>query len=377
MQLQTFAEYSVSDWFLIIYILAAGIQLVYYWILYGRFAFSKPGTPGGSEIPVSVVLSAKNEYPGLKKNLPLILEQDYPKFEVVVVNDASDDETIFLLEDLSRQYSHLKIVTITQDLNFFKGKKFPLALGIKSASYDHLLLTDADCTPAGNQWIRLMASGFSEDKEIVLGYGKYTEKSGFLNRIIRYETAFSALQYFSLALWGSPYMGVGRNLAYRKKLFIENRGFISHYNVSSGDDDLFINKVANKKNTVIQYLPESYTLSAPKNTFREWWIQKKRHLTTGKYYKLKHKIILGGYSVSYWLFMLLFMLVVLLKIAPLIAFIIFIIRILSQYVILYSTHKKLLEKKLLLISPVIELIIAVLYPVMFGSNLVYKERKWK
>ena len=200
--------------------------------------------------------------------------------KVVVVNDASDDETIFLLEDLARQYSHLKIVTITQDLNFFKGKKFPLAIGIKSASHDHLLLTDADCSPAGKDWIRSMASGFSEGREVVLGYGKYTEQPGFLNKIIRYETAFTALQYFSLALWGMPYMGVGRNLAYRKKLFIENRGFTSHYNVSSGDDDLFINKVANKKNTAVQFAAGSYTLSAPKTTVRSWWNQKRRHLTT-------------------------------------------------------------------------------------------------
>jgi cellulose synthase/poly-beta-1,6-N-acetylglucosamine synthase-like glycosyltransferase len=345
--------------------------------VFGRFAFSRPRPLPETDVPVSVVLSAKNEYPGLKKNLPLILEQDYPRFEVVVVNDASDDETIFLLEDLARQYDHLKIVTITQDLNFFKGKKFPLAIGIRSASYDHLLLTDADCTPAGRDWVKAMASGFSEGKEVVLGYGKYMEQKGFLNRIIRYETAFTALQYYSLALWGMPYMGVGRNLAYRKKLFIENRGFISHYNVSSGDDDLFINKVANRKNTAVQFTPESFTVSEPKPTFRTWWIQKRRHLTTGRYYKFWHKIILGTYSASYLLFLILFLALLLLKSAPYIVTGLFVARLLSQLLILNLTHKKLLEKKLLLISPVIELIIALIFPVMVSTNLVYKERKWK
>jgi hypothetical protein len=180
-----------------------------------------------------------------------------------------------------------------------------------------------------------------------------------------------------MAMWGMPYMGVGRNLAYRKKLFIENKGFISHYNVSSGDDDLFINKVANRKNTFVQFQPGSFTLSAPKKTFLNWWIQKKRHLTTGKYYRFRHKLILGGYSLSYLLLLILFLVLVLNKIAPVIVVTLFTIRVLSQMLILYLTHKKLLEKKLLLISPLIELIIALIYPVLIGSNLVYKESKWK
>lgn len=375
--LQTIDIHNITNWFIIIYATSAGLQIIYYWLLFGRFALVKPKLEDGRDFPVSVVLSAKNEYPSLKKNLPLILEQEYPQFEVVVVNDASDDETIFLLEDFSRIYKNLKIVTISQDLNFFKGKKFPLAIGIKSASYDHLLLTDADCTPAGKHWIKQMASGFTDEKEIILGYGKYSEHPGFLNKIIRYETAFTAIQYFSLALWGMPYMGVGRNLAYRKKLFIENKGFISHYNVSSGDDDLFINKVASGKNTAVRYQPDSFTLSDPKRTFRNWWIQKKRHLTTGRYYKLKHKIILGGYSFSYLLFIILFAVLLMFRFATVIVAVLFIVRMLSQYIILYLAHKKLLEKKLLLISPVIELIIAVLYPLLVGSNLVYKESKWK
>jgi glycosyltransferase involved in cell wall biosynthesis len=177
----------IIDWFYVIYLALASIQLTYLWILFGRFAFSKPARGQEQEFPVSVVLSAKNEYQNLKRNLPDFLNQEYPQFELVVVNDASDDETIFLLEDMAREYSHLKVVTISQNLNFFRGKKFPLALGIKSAKYDHLLLTDADCTPAGPHWISRMTAGFHEGNEVVLGYGKYFETKGFLNRIIRYD----------------------------------------------------------------------------------------------------------------------------------------------------------------------------------------------
>lgn len=368
---------NITDWIYVIYLLLTAVQLVYLWILFGRFAFSKPVPGKPQDFPVSVVLSAKNEYHNLKKNLPAFLKQEYPKFEVVVVNDASDDETIFLLEDMAREYSHLKVVTISQNLNFFRGKKFPLALGIKSAKYDHLLLTDADCTPAGTHWISRMMAGFTEGKEVVLGYGKYFETAGLLNRIIRYDTAFIALQYFSMAHWGSPYMGIGRNLAYRKKLFLDHKGFAAHYKVSSGDDDLFINQVANKNNTFVQADPESFTRSPSKATFKSWWAQKRRHLTTGRYYKLKHKLVLGGYPLSLLLFYAAFALILILGISLIWALIPMIIRLISQLIILQSTFNKLQERKLLLISPVIELIITLTYPVMFSVNLVFKESKWK
>ncbi|OQX79647.1 MAG: hypothetical protein B6D61_03240 [Bacteroidetes bacterium 4484_249] len=325
-----------------IYASAIAIQLLYYWVIFSRFA-----------------------------------AQDYPDFEVVVVNDASDDETIFLLEDLERDYSHIKVVSIKQDLNFFSGKKFPLALGIKSAKNEHLLLTDADCTPAGNYWIKEMASNFSPGKDVVLGYGKYNKEKGFLNTIIRYETVMTAIQYFSYALLGIPYMGVGRNLAYKKSLFIESKGFISHYNVSSGDDDLFINKVANRKNTRIEVHPESFTISPAKATFRDWWIQKRRHLSTGKYYKIKHKIILGLYSFSLFIVFLSFILLLVVKFCPILVVSLFVLRFLSQILILKKSTDKLNEKKLLLISPLIEVLLLGIYPVIVIANLVSKQSRWK
>ncbi len=365
------------NWVLGVYGTAFLIQLFYFWGLFGRFAFYRGKTNTGSLLPVSVVISAKNEYTNLKKNLPLILNQDYPDFEVVVVNDVSDDETIFLLEDLSREYKHLKVVSITQDLNFFKGKKFPLSLGIKSAKNEQLLLTDADCTPSGTGWIRSMCNHFDDKTEVILGYGKYKMNDTLLNKIIRYETLFTAIQYFSFALIGFPYMGVGRNLAYKKSLFIKNKGFISHYKLSSGDDDLFINEVANKKNTHIEVSSESFTISPAKKTFTEWWIQKRRHLSTGKYYKRKHKLLLGAYSFTLFILFLLFILLISYNYAIYIVLALFFIRLISQFVILKKSMSRLEEKKLLLLSPLIEVFLMVVYPVIVIVNLVSKQSKWK
>jgi len=370
-------SFSFAEIIAIIYFAAIAVQLIYYWIIFGRFAFFRETAGNKFEQPVSVVISAKNEYLNLKENLPLILDQKYPNFEVVVVNDASDDETIFLLEDLCREHKNLKIVTIEKDLNFFRGKKFPLAIGIKSASFENLLLTDADCKPSSPEWISHMASGFSNGKEVVLGYGKLMKRKGWLNMVIRFETAFTALQYFSLALWGSPYMGVGRNLAYKKSLFIQNKGFISHYKISSGDDDLFINKVANKSNTQIIINSGSFTLSPAKKTIQEWWRQKRRHLSTGAYYKKKHKLILGGYSATLAITYLLFVVLLIKNYMILIVVSALAIRLISQLFIFYRTYKKLNEKKLLVFSPLIELKLTLIYPVMVFINLIFKESRWK
>lgn len=363
---------------LLVFTVCILIQLFYFWGFYARLAFYKvPDSEQSYFQPVSIVISAKNEYINLKNNLPVILEQEYPEFEVVLVNDASDDETIFLLEDLARQYPHLKVVSIQQDLNFFKGKKFPLALGIKSAKYEHLLLTDADCLPQSKEWINIMVSGFAGGKSIVLGYGKQREKKGWINKVIRYETAFTAIQYLSLALGGIPYMGVGRNLAYHKSLFYKAKGFISHYKVSSGDDDLFVNQMAENKNTAISIHPKSFTVSEAKNNFKEWWRQKRRHLSTGKYYKRKHKLVLGAYTASLIVMLVAFVGLLILNFKIYFILILLAVRYLSQLFIFKKSFNKLDEKKLLVISPVIELFLTLIYPLIVGINLVFKQSRWK
>ncbi|MFC2100535.1 glycosyltransferase [Bacteroidota bacterium] len=323
------------------------------------------------------MICAKDEYENLKNNLPFILNQDYKDYEVVVVNDASEDETTDLLAELSMKHKHLKIVNIKQDLNFFKGKKFPLSIGIKSAKNDIILLTDADCRPSGNKWISRMQSLFKGNKSIVLGYGAYESRKGVLNKIIRYDTIHIAIQYLSFAMAGLPYMGVGRNLAYRKSLFYANSGFISHYRISSGDDDLFINKVANKKNTTISVHHESHSISSATTSFKKWLMQKKRHVSTARYYKFKHKFMLGCYVITQFFFFFSFILLMVLNQNIIWVLPLFILKLLSQLVLFKNCMNRLNEKNLLLISPLIEVFITILNPILTLSNLIFKRNKWK
>jgi len=363
---------------LLLLVLATLVQLAYYWVVYGKVAFFKQKNEFvRSDQPVSVIVCARDEYYNLKENLPLLLTQDYSAFEVVVVNHGSEDETNFLLRDLSDEYKNLKIVNVSQDLNFFTGKKFPLSIGIKSASYEVLLFTDADCKPASNQWLRRMAANFTEETEIVLGYGAYSKSRSLINLLIRFDTTRIAMNYLGFARAGMPYMGVGRNMAYRKSLFYRQNGFISHYRIQSGDDDLFINKAASAKNTRIEIQPEAHTISAPKATLNQWLRQKRRHLLTGGYYKPAHKFALGLFAVTQVMFWTSAILLLVLWYQPYIVIGIVAVRLFSQLLVTGKVMKKLSENGFLFLVPLFELFLMIVSPFLAFANMVSKPVKWR
>ena len=354
------------------------IQLIYYWSIYGKVAFFRQKNEFvRSDQGVSVIVCARDEYYNLKENLPLLLAQDYSQFEVVVVNHGSEDETGYLLRDLAEVHKNLKIVNVPQDLNFFTGKKFPLSIGIKSASYEILLFTDADCVPASNQWLRRMAANFTEGTEIVLGYGAYSKSKSLLNLLIRFDTTRIAMNYLGFARAGMPYMGVGRNMAYRKSLFYRQNGFISHYRIQSGDDDLFINKAATARNTRIEIQAEARTISKPKTSFDQWIRQKRRHLQTGSYYKPLHKFVLGLFAFTQTLYWALAIALLVLWYQPYIVLGIVGLRLFTQLLVTGKVMKKLSETGFLLLVPFFELFLMIISPILALANLFNKPVKWR
>lgn len=254
--------------------------------------------------PVSIVICARDEEENLRKFLPLILEQDYPEYEVIIINDASFDNTDDYLSLMMKSYPHLKTSFVPKGTTNLSTKKLGITLGIKAAQYDFILLTDADCMPKGKDWITLMMRNFTSDTEFVLGYGAYFEYKGWLNKLIKYDTLFIAMQYLGMAEAKRPYMGVGRNLAYRKETFFAMKGFAGTLNLQSGDDDLLVNRGANSTNTRIEVSQESVTWSEPKRTFEQWYAQKERHLSVSDRYNGESKIRLTTEPLSRGLFYL-------------------------------------------------------------------------
>jgi cellulose synthase/poly-beta-1,6-N-acetylglucosamine synthase-like glycosyltransferase len=369
------------NWQEIIFVILCSItfiQIFYYLFFFSRLAFFKTAIKNNTQThPVSVIICARDEAANLAKNLPGSLVQAYStSHEVIVVNDNSFDDSKYLLEEFERNFKHLKVVELKQEAKMIPGKKFPLSVGIKTAKYEIVLLTDADCVPSSEHWIEKIQESYDDSTEIVLGYGAYHKKKGLLNRLIRWETFHTALQYLSYALAGKPYMGVGRNLSYKKAIFFRHKGFSSFNHISSGDDDLFINTAATKNNTKINISPEAFTLSDSPNTWNQWVKQKRRHYSTAKYYKPLHQFLLGLYSLSHFLFFPLLITAV--------AFynwqwslLVFSIRFIIQLIILYPCMKKLNEKDLFPFLLLLD-IWMFFYYFIFSITLLLKPRaSWK
>ena len=283
---------------IVVFLVVVGIQLVY--LLLFLIAWSrKPKKRADGEVPVSVVVCAHDEIDNLRQLIPELLSQDYPAFEVIIVNDRSNDDTFDYLLEATQSDSRLRMVNVKETPERVNGKKYGITLGIRAASYEWVLLTDADCRPNGPQWIRSMSAHFTDDAKFVLGFSPYTRKPGFLNRFIRFETILTAVQYFAFGWLGNPYMGVGRNLAYRKSLFLAEKGFNNFLHVTGGDDDLFVNMHARGRNTRLEIAPESQVFSVPKTTWRAYYDQKVRHLSVGKRYRFSHRFLLGLFSLTW------------------------------------------------------------------------------
>ena len=286
-----------------LFILAAFIQCSYALYFFVRI-FSLPDITQPSATMkkgVSVIICAKNEAENLRQNLPDVLSQKYGgKYEVIVVNDASTDDTGNVLKELEQRYDHLwDVIIASEKERTLKGKKYALSKGLAAAKYDRLLLTDADCKPASDRWLEQMVAPLGIGKEIVAGYGGYVSAPGLLNAFIRWETLHTFLQYSTYALAGIPYMAVGRNLACTKSVLQRAQQSEVWNALPSGDDDLLVSICSNEANTAIVCEENAFTCTHAKANWKDWMRQKQRHLSTGKYYKGDIKLLLGLYGVSH------------------------------------------------------------------------------
>lgn len=284
----------------------AFIQFFYLLVVFGKLSYFRQNNtdqPDQQLEGVSIIIAARNEARNLEVLIPLLAQQNYEAFEILVINDRSFDDTREVLAQLMIQYPQLRTVTIDYTPAHVTPKKYALTLGIKVAKYDVLVLTDADCLPATQDWVKLLTRPIRmQGKVFALGYGAYHKEKGFINALIRYETWFTAIQYFSFALWKAPFMGIGRNLAYRRQYFMDQKAFKGLWHILGGDDDLYVNRHASRKNTAVVIDPRSITYSTPKKKFNDYFLQKQRHYQAGRHYKAGAKIKIGIYALSHLFF---------------------------------------------------------------------------
>lgn len=369
-------DYNIETYIFLCFCLMAFVQLLYVTFIFSRLAFHKDKSKSEETPPVTIIIAARNESENLFANLPFILEQDYPEFELIIVNHQSMDDSQYILDAYKRQYPHLRTINVERNKHLKYGKKLPLTIGIKGAKYEQLLFTDADCKPTGNQWLKSMASHFSNKHQIVLGYGPYRKRKGLLNKVIRFDTAWIAMSYLSMAKANLPYMGIGRNMAYTQKVFKEAKGFKSHYSLSSGDDDLFIQEAAKKKNYTINIEKESFCYSNSAKSWSQWMRQKSRHYTTSAKYQVIKKMMLGIYPLTLLIMTVSFVTLLFDSNFIWITLAIYTLLLGIKWIILGRSFKKLRESKFIALIPLLDIAYAIITPIMFYAVDKTDKNKW-
>lgn len=354
------------------------IQFIYYVLVFSNFSFAKIEKSTVKNIPISVIVCTKNDQFNVQKYIPLLANQNYPNFEIVLIDDASSDDTIEIFEQFEKQFANIKIVKVANNEAFWGNKKFALTLGIKAATHEHLLFTDADCYPTSTNWIAEMSSYFDNQKTVVLGFSGYHLNSNTLfSKLIRFESVLNAMQYFSWAKIGKPYTGNGKNLAYTKSEFFKTNGFINHMKIRSGSDSLFINEATNKNNTAICFSKNSFTISEIDINFMQWFKQMQKQLATSKHYKMPDKLQLKLFNLSQILVIALPIILLLYVINWQIVTGLIIFRYIFTWIILGYSAAKLNEKKVMYLFPIVEIMLIIVQLNVFVANLFSKQPKWK
>jgi cellulose synthase/poly-beta-1,6-N-acetylglucosamine synthase-like glycosyltransferase len=351
------------------------VQVFYFLFFFIRIPLYREKTDATAKEPVSVIICARNEEKNLRELIPQLMSQSHPQFQLVVVNDGSWDDTEEILRAFQVSYPNLHVINLDEEKQHIMGKKFALTLGIKGATQERILVTDADCRPASSNWITSMTTAL-DGKKMVLGYSPYAKLKGLLNALIRFDAFQVAITYLSFAKAGIPYMGVGRNLAYTKELFFSVSGFKSHYHVASGDDDLFVNQVATGKNTAIHLSKDARIVSLPKTSWKAWWRQKKRHFTTATHYRFLHKFLLGLFPLTYLLWLAAGIILLILHTPLLLVVPFMVLRPLLQIVIFRTSSNKMGENDVAWFSPVLELILMILNPLIYITSVINKPKQW-
>lgn len=367
------------SWLLPILLLLSTLLQLYFWIyLFGLLARRSPDKSSEAPPlpPISLIVCARNEEANLRRHLEHWLAQDYPEYELLIVDDASTDGSRVYLREMAGRHPRLRVLHL-EDKPEGSGKKYALEAGIRAARHDWLLLTDADCRPASRYWMREMAASTGGQTEIVLGYSPYEQRPGMLNRFIRFEAAYTAVQYLSFALAGQPYMGVGRNLLYRRALWERAGGFASHQDLAGGDDDLFVSAAARGGNTAVCLAPRAFVWTRPAQSWSAYYHQKQRHVSTAVRYGPRHRLMLSLLGGSHFFHYLLIFTCFFQKLSIVFALVLYIIRTIVLLLRYLKIFKKLQAPDLWGWVPVLDLVYTLYYCALLPFIFKNQTNYWK
>ena len=276
------------------------VAVTYFWYGWRRLASPRKRILSG-KTNVSILIAARNEEDKIGATIDDILKQNYPKdlIELIVIDDHSSDRTAEIVLSYIRQGVKLIMLNESKPLNSYKKKAISEA--IKVAKGELLITTDADCR-MGSNWLGSIVSFYEENNcKLISSPVVFYEEKNFFESLQTLE--FLYLIGLGAATIGNkkPSTCNGANLAYRRDVFVELKGFQGIDDLASGDDELFLHKVASKYPQDIGFCKSQdalvYTHAKP--NLKEFISQRKRWASKSTRYKNKNIVVLG---VSIWLF---------------------------------------------------------------------------
>lgn len=345
------------------------IQLYYNLSYYTRIAKSQKKqakSPAVDLPPLSVIICVQNQLEDLRANISKILEQDYPCFEVIVIDLASEDDTKYYLEHLDKTYDNFYFSYIPLTARFISRRKLAQTIAVKASKYDWLVFTEINSQPTSNQWLKKLMGQRREETEIILGYNRYKSEDTWINRLSSYDNQLLNMRFLGSALGGAPYMGMGRNLAYKKELFHQTKAFNNQLNLQRGEDDLFINQFANSKNTSVAVSPEAIIEVNSLKTRREWRLIKRSYLLSMNRFKGVNQYWMGFETTTRFLFYAFSIALIISGVLmggwliSLLAILLFVLRWITQSIIVNNIAKRMGESRRYRFSlPLLDIIIPI------------------
>jgi len=337
------------------FIAITAINCLYY-IIFSKFSFSKHSTAKeANQTPVSVIVYSKNEAALLPEFLSQFKDQTHTNYEIVLVNNASSDDTRYIFEAFQKDNQNVQIVNVENNEAFWGSRKYALTLGIKKATYENLLFTTTSAIFSSKDWIAKSSSFLNTDKQIFVGYSFFEKKGGFVNTFIRFSEIVSHLFNYGVGVITKPYHASQANFGYIKSLFFENRGFSDHMSIKEGSEDLFLKFNATSKNVVISTSKDNAVQKKSPASFSEWLQYKANQKYISRYYSFSNKLNLKLFGISQFLFFVLAIVSVIL-IPSILVFCVIVLRYFIAGLVLLKTSFKLRDLKPMYFFPFLEIL---------------------
>lgn len=357
------------------------LQLVYYFYILGSFSFAKnkKKQPVASS-KISVLCCFKNNLEDAKKLIPLLLNQKNVAFELVLIdnNSTDDDASINYFEQIEKENANVKLVKVENNEAFWGNKKYALTLGIKAASHEKIAFIEPNYEPASENWLTLLNNTITPEKQIVLGYTAIKKKKNNLkNKIIRFENLLYHMQMFGYVQRKKPTFASNTNLAYTKKTYFDNQGFMNHMKIRLGEADLFVNEAGTKTNTTYTIDAEARVIRKNYKKYSTWLNEIRRRNYTTRFYSKFEQLILNVFLLNKILFYTLLTVLLILQTNLILVGSAALLSVLVSGVTIGYATNKLKEKDLLYWFPFLEIIIVFISLKIKFKNAFIQQDYWK